>query len=101
MPLSLSHNASTLLVRRQAFEQAQLTRESIDTWLNLTPEEFRVEGSVIAVGPIYDEDALGTLVVALEEKGLVYFDDMIEMSGNLPPWLGVWVGDGARGDAQQ
>ena len=94
MPLSLSHNAPTLLVRRQAYEQAQLTRESIDTWLNLTADEFRVEGSVIAVGPIYDEDALGTLVVALEAKGLVYFDDMIEMSGNLPEWLGVWVGDG-------
>lgn len=93
MPLSLSHNAPTLLLRRHAFEQAQLTRESIDSWLNLTPEEFRVEGGVIAVGPIYDEDALGTLVAALEEKGLVYFDDMIEMSGNLPEWLGVWVGE--------
>ena len=94
MPLPLSHSAPTLLVRRQAFEQAQLTRESIDLWINLTPDEFRVEGGVIAVGPIYDENALGTLVVALEEKGLVYFDDMIEMSGNLPAWLGVWVGDG-------
>lgn len=96
MPLSLSHNAPTLLVRRAAYEQAQLTRESIDTWLNLTPEEFRVEGSIIAVGPIYDEDALGTLVMALEEKGLVYFDDMIEMSGSLPEWLGVWVGEDRR-----
>ena len=92
MPLALSHNAPTLLLRRQAFEQAQLTRTSVDTWLNLTAEEFRVEGGVIAIGPIYDEDALGTLVAALEEQGLVYFDDMIEMSGNLPEWLGVWVG---------
>ena len=96
MPLSLSHNAPTLLLRRHAFEQAALTRESIDSWLNLTPEEFRVEGGVIAVGPIYDEDALGTLVAALEEKGLVYFDDMIEMSGNLPEWLGVWVGEAKK-----
>jgi hypothetical protein len=31
--------------------------------------------------------------VALEEKGLVYFDDFLEMSGNLPAWLGVWVGE--------
>jgi hypothetical protein len=100
MPLSLSHNAPTLLVRREAFERAQLTRQSFDAWLNLTPEEFRVEGGVIAVGPIYDEDALGTLVVALEEKGLAYFEDMIEMSGNLPEWLGVWVGDGRRAEAK-
>ena len=96
MPLPLSHSAPTLLVRRQALEQAQLTRESIDLWINLTPDEFRVEGGVIAVGPIYDENALGTLVVALEEKGLVYFDDMIEMSGNLPEWLGVWIGEGRK-----
>jgi hypothetical protein len=93
MPLPLVHNAPTLLIRREAFERAGLTRASIDAWLNLTPEEFRVEGGVIAIGPIYDEDALGTLVVALEEKGLVYFDDLIEMSGNLPEWLGVWVGE--------
>lgn len=93
MPLPLIHNAPTLLIRREAFERAELTRASIDAWLNLTPEEFRVEGGVIAIGPIYDEDALGNLVVALEEKGLVYFDDIIEMSGNLPEWLGVWVGE--------
>lgn len=93
MPIPLVHNAPTLLIRREAFERAELTRASIDSWLNLTPEEFRVEGGVIAIGPIYDEDALGTLVVALEEKGLVYFDDLIEMSGNLPEWLGVWVGE--------
>lgn len=93
MPIRLSHNAPTLLIRREAFERADLTRTAIDAWLNLTPEEFRVEAAVIAVGPIYDEDALGQLVAALEEKGLVYFDDMIEMSGNLPEWLGVWVGE--------
>ncbi len=93
MPLSLVHNAPTLIIRREAFERAELTREAIDTWLNLTPDEFRVEGGVIAIGPVYDDDALGSLVVALEEKGLAYFDDMIEMSGNLPEWLGVWVGE--------
>ncbi len=52
-----------------------------------------MEGGVIAIGPVYDDDALGSLVIALEEKGLAYFDDMIEMSGNLPEWLGVWVGE--------
>lgn len=93
MPLPLAHHAPTLLIRRAAFEKAELTREVFDRWLNLTPEEFRVEASVIAVGPVYDDDALGELVVGLEAKGLVYFDDFIEMSGNLPEWLGVWVGE--------
>lgn len=96
MPIRLPHDAPTLLIRREAFERAELTRAAVDAWLNLTPEEFRVEGTVIAVGPVYDADALGQLVTALEEKGLSYFDDMIEMSGNLPEWLGVWVGE-ARG----
>jgi hypothetical protein len=93
MPLPLTHDAPTLLIRREAFETAGLSREAFDRWLNLTPDEFRIEGSVIAVGPIFDHDALGDLVVALETKGLVYFDDFLEMSGNLPAWLGVWVGE--------
>jgi hypothetical protein len=92
MPLPLVHDAPTLIIRRDAFETAQLTREAFDRWLNLTPDEFRVEGTVIVVGPIFDDQALSDLVVALEEKGLVYFDDFLEMSGNLPAWLGVWVG---------
>lgn len=96
MPLPLVHNAPTLIIRREAFEKAGLTREAFDRWLNLTPEEFRVEATVIAVGPVYDDEALGDLVVALEAKGLVYFDDFLEMSGNLPEWLGVWVGEAKR-----
>jgi hypothetical protein len=36
------------------------------------------------------------VVNALEDKGLVYFDDFLEMSGNLPEWLGVWVGEPRR-----
>lgn len=61
----------------------------IDEWLRLTPEEFRVEGAIIAVGPIYDDEGLQALVVALEDKGLVYFDDFFEMSGNWPDWISV------------
>ncbi|MBX7117572.1 MAG: hypothetical protein K1X31_01095 [Gemmatimonadaceae bacterium] len=93
MPIPLTHDAPTLIIHRPAFERAGLTRASFDRWLNLTPEEFRVEGQVVVVGPVYDADALGALVEALEEEGLVYFDDFLEMSGNLPAWLGVWVSE--------
>jgi len=89
MPLPLAGNAPTLLIRKAAFEQAQLTRAMIDEWLRLTPDEFRVEGAVIAIGPIYDDEGLQALVVALEDKGLVYFDDFFEMSGNWPDWVSV------------
>lgn len=91
MPLKLTASAPTLLIKREAFERAQLTREGIDRWLNLTPEEFRVEGALVAIGPVYDEDGLQALVVALEEKGLVYFDEFFEMSGNWPNWLALWA----------
>lgn len=87
MPIPLAAAAPTLLIRRDAFERAQLTREDIDRWLTLTPDEFRVEGALIAIGPIYDADALQTLLPQLEEKGLVYFDDLFELSGNWPEWL--------------
>ena len=91
MPLKLTTSAPTLLIRREAFERAQLTREGIDRWLNLTPGEFRVEGALVAIGPVYDADGLQALVVALEEKGLVYFDEFFEMSGNWPEWLALWA----------
>lgn len=97
MPLSLSHLAPTLMIRKEAFERAALTRQGIDAWLNLTDDEFRVEGALVAIGPIHDDEGLGTLVEALEEKGLVYFDDFFELSGNWPEWLSVWVTGGGAG----
>jgi hypothetical protein len=87
MPLPLPADAPTLLFRKEAFERAELSRAAFDQWLNLTPEEFRVEGTLIAVGPIYDAEALQALISALEDKGLVYFDDFFEMSGNWPEWM--------------
>lgn len=87
MPLPLPADAPTLLFRKASFERAALNRAAFDQWLNLTPEEFRVDGTLIAVGPIYDADALQALISALEDKGLVYFDDFFEMSGNWPDWV--------------
>lgn len=87
MPIRLATDAPTLLIRKDAFERAQLTRAAIDEWLNLTDEEFTVEGDLIAIGPVYDDDALPRLVSALEERGLAYFDDVFEMSGNWPGWF--------------
>jgi hypothetical protein len=87
MPIKLTTDAPTILMRKDAFERAQLTRASIDEWLNLTADEFAVEGNLVAIGPIYDDDGLQALVGALEERGLVYFDDFFEMTGNWPAWI--------------
>jgi hypothetical protein len=91
MPLRISDAASTLLIRRQAFESAGLVRADIDRLLGLTDEEFRVEGDVIAIGPVFDGDALGALLAELEERGLTFFDDFFELSGNWPDWLAVFA----------
>lgn len=87
MPIALATNASTLLLRKEAFERAALTRAAIDQWLTLTDEEFRVEADLIVVGPVYDAEALQALVSALEDKGLAYYDDFFELSGNWPDWM--------------
>lgn len=89
MPIPLASNASTLLLRKEAFERALLTRAAIDQWLTLTDEEFRVEGELIVVGPVFDVEALQALVSALEDKGLEYYDDFFELSGNWPEWMQV------------
>lgn len=89
MPLSVPTGAPTLFMRRAAYEKSGLTRAQIDERLGLTADEFRVEGDLIAIGPIYggDGESLGELIAELEELGLVYFDDFFELSGNWPEWL--------------
>jgi len=91
MPLSLATGATTLLIQKTAFERAGLTRAQIDLALTLTDQEFRAEGDLIAIGPVYDDDGLTALIEAFERAGLVYFEDFFEMSGNWPEWLAVVV----------
>jgi hypothetical protein len=91
MPLKISEAASTLLIRRPAFESSGLTRADIDALLGLTDEEFRVEHDLVAIGPVFDAEALSALVADLENRGLVYFEDFFELSGNWPGWLSLFV----------
>lgn len=87
MPISLTQGVPTLLFRRDAYERASLTRAALDARLGLTDAEFAVEGDLVAIGPIYDVEALGALVHELEQVGLVYYDDFFELSGGWPEWL--------------
>ena len=91
MPLRIAESASSLIIRRPAFETAGLARAEIDALLDLTDEEFRVEGDLVVIGPVYEADALAELVAALESRSLVYFEDFFELSGNWPDWLSVFV----------
>lgn len=91
MPILLSSDAPTMLIRRASFEHAGLMRSAIDERFALTPDEFRVEGDIVAIGPLHADDAIVSLSEYLESLGLVYFDDFVEMSGNWPAWLGVWA----------
>ena len=91
MPLPVAHGVPTLFIRRPAYEQAGLTRASLDERLGLTDAEFQVDGDLVALGPIYDVDALGGLVDELERIGLIYYEDFFELSGSWPEWLAVVV----------
>ena len=87
MPLPINSAAPTILVRRDAYERAAIVRQAIDDRLGLTDDEFRVEGDLVAIGPIYDAEALTSFIDALEAAGLAMFDDFFELSGNWPDWL--------------
>jgi hypothetical protein len=91
MPIQLTAEHPSLCFRRSAYERASLVRAAIDERLGLTPDEFRVEGNLVVVGPIHDEDALGALVADLEAAGLVYYDDFFELPGNWPTWLRLYA----------
>ena len=93
MPLILPNTAPTLLIRKSAFERVEMTRAQVDEAVGLTPDEFRIEGSLIAIGPLVGEDTLSELIERLEQAGLVYYDDFFELSGNWPEWLRLFAMD--------
>lgn len=92
MPLSVAAGHPSVIIRKEAFEQSGLTRASIDARLGLTDEEFRVEGTMLCIGPIFDANGLEGLVHELESLGLTYFEDFFELSGNWPAWLTLYAG---------
>ncbi len=87
MPLQIPATLPSLLIRREAFERAGFVRSEIDERFNLTDVEFRVEGGLVAIGPLPSDDLAGPMLEYFEEKGLVYYDDVFELSGNWPEWL--------------
>jgi len=93
MPLEIPAGQSMLLIRRESYERSGLTRQAIDERLNLTADEFRVEGRLVFIGPIADDTDLRGVLDELEEAGLVYFDDYFELTGNWPSWIRLYVAD--------
>jgi hypothetical protein len=91
MAQEIPSGQAMLFIKRDAYERVGLTRAAIDQRLNLTPDEFRVEGALVMVGPLPDDTGLRDLFDELEETGLVYFDDYFELSGNWPAWLRLFV----------
>ena len=104
MPLHLRVGAPTLLIRRASYERSGLVRVALDERLGLTPDEFRVEDDLVVIGPIFDGDALASVLEDLERLGLSYYDDFFELSGNWPEWLSVLASsrdDGGRNNPSQ
>jgi hypothetical protein len=91
MPLKVPAEQSTVFIRRAAFETAGLLRSEIDSRFNLTDGEFRIEGDLIALGPLPSDDDVPIVIAERESRGLSYFDDFFELSGNWPEWLAVFV----------
>lgn len=91
MPLSLTSGRPTILIRRSAFESSGLTRGEVDERFNLTPEEFTVEAALLVVGPLPDDRQVQQLIELLEARGLSYYDDFFDLSGNWPEWLRLYA----------
>lgn len=92
MPLTIDSARPSILIRRQAYENAKLARLELDSRFNLTNGGFRVEGNLVVIGPLPSDDLIGPITDYLEGAGLAYFDDFFELSGNWPEWLRIYVG---------
>jgi hypothetical protein len=91
MPLSLPAGRPALVVLKPALERSGISRAAIDERLGLTADEFRVEGELVCIGPIPEDDAMQDLIADFEDAGLTYFEDFFELTGNWPSWLSVFV----------
>jgi hypothetical protein len=91
MPLAVTQGLATVFIRKDAFERAGLARGEIDSRFNLTDEEFRVEGGLVAIGPLPSDDLIGPMLEYFESMGLAYFDEVFELSGNWPEWLRLYA----------
>ena len=91
MAITIDAGRPSVLIRKTSYEKGGLVRADLDARFNLTDQEFRVEGSLVIVGPLPSDDLVGPLVDYLESAGLAYFDDFCELSGNWPEWLHVYV----------
>ena len=91
MPLTVPSGLPTILIRKDAFERAGVNRTEIDSLFNLTDAEFHVEGGLITIGPLPSDDMVGLVVAYFEARGLVYFDEFFELSGNWPEWLRLYA----------
>jgi hypothetical protein len=91
MALELAHGHAVILIRQSAFERSGITRSAIDERYNLTADEFRVEESLVVLGPLPSADIIPQLIDDLEQSGLVYFDDFFELTGNWPEWLTLYA----------
>lgn len=91
MPLDVPQGDVSMFIRREAFERAGFTRAAIDERLNLTADEFRVEGELIVLGPLVGENTVADLIDEFEQAGLTYYDDFFELSGSWPEWLRLLV----------
>ena len=69
MPLEIRRDAPTVIILRPAWERSGLTRLELDRRFNLTPDEFRVEGALLAIGPLFLDVHLQELVALLEGQG--------------------------------
>ena len=91
MPLAMTEGLPTIFIRKEAYERSGLARAEIDSRFNLTDAEFRVEGDLISIGPLPSDEMVGPMLEYFENNGLVYFDDVFEMSGNWPGWLRLYA----------
>ena len=93
MAQEIPSGQSMLIIRREAYERAGISRQSIDERLNLTAEEFRVDAPLVMIGPMNDDAGIHELLDDLEGNGLAYFDDYFELSGNWPSCIRLYVAE--------
>ena len=56
--------------------------------------------TLISFGPHFGQEAANVFIVRLEEIGLIYGDDFIDIDDTLPDWCTLYIGDASMSSDQ-
>lgn len=79
-----------IVIRRHSLVEKNVSLDGVLAAVELR-EPFDINSDLVAFGPCFGREAQDTLTKRLISLGLVYFDDFVDFTVEVPPWCGLYA----------